>query len=98
MPSYTQWTVKIFCRTHDEQLNHHQILHFSEGDAGTDLDTAGIIVMSKRSFDVCFVIGFLNEVGDGRFGCCVVLFFVRELKILYKMLEDVNGVVRETHT
>ena len=61
---------------------------FFGGDDGTDLDTAGIVVMSKRSFDVCFVISFLNEVGDGRFDSCVVLFFVRELKILYKNVRE----------
>jgi len=34
-----------------------------EGDDETDFDTVGIIVISsKRSFDVCFVIGFLGEV------------------------------------
>jgi hypothetical protein len=98
VPSYTQWTVKIFCRTQDNQSNHQQILRLSEGDDETNLDTAGIVVMSKRSFDVCFVIGFLSEVGDGRFDCCVVLFFVRELKILYKNVrESQRGCERKAY-
>lgn len=41
--------------------------------------------MSKRSFDVCFVVGFLDEVDDGIFDCCVVLLFVRECEVLYKI-------------
>ena len=63
------------------------------GDDRTDLDTTWVIVISKRSLDVRFVIGFLHEAGDGLFDYCIVLRFVRELKVLYKvhMLESKNG-------
>lgn len=52
------------------------------GDDKTDLDAARVVVMPKRSFDVCLVIGFLDEVGDRFFDFGIILLSVRELEVL----------------
>ena len=41
--------------------------------------------MSESSSQVCFVVIFLNKVGDGKLDCIVMFFFVSEVEILYRI-------------